>query len=78
VLTELRPLIAARAPALMPELGSELSRLQAALLATRSGGQWRPAADVPQPAREQVNSSIGALLEALSSVPDLLEVPPGH
>jgi high-affinity iron transporter len=78
VLSELRPLIASRAPTLMPSLDSELSRLQTALLATRSGSQWRPAGNVPQAAQEQVDSAIGALLEHLASVPDLLEVPPGH
>jgi len=78
VLGELRPLIAAREPALMPALGAQLGRLRAALLATRAGGQWRPAGQVPLAAREQVDSAIGAVLQTLSSVPDLVEVPPSH
>ena len=80
VLDELRPLIDARKPALMPVIDTQLTRLQAALLATRdsSSGQWRPVSQVPAAAREQVDSAIGALLENLASVPDLLEVPPGH
>ena len=32
----------------------------------------------PLAARQQVDGAIGALLETLSSVPDLLEVPPTH
>ena len=79
VLDELRPLIAARKPALMPVIDTQLGRLRAALLATRdSSGQWRPVSQVPAAARQQVDSAIGALLENLASVPDLLEVPPGH
>ena len=79
VLGELRPLIAARRPGLMPVIEAQLGRLQAALLATRDGaGQWRGIGEVPRPARQRVDSAIGALLENLASVPDLLELPPGH
>jgi high-affinity iron transporter len=75
ILGELQPLITARAPKLMPVLRTQLAALQAALLATRSGGQWVPASQVPQAAGEQVDSAIGALLENLSAIPDLLQVP---
>ncbi len=78
VLAELRPLIAARTPGLVPVLDTQLSTLQATLLATRDGGHWRRVNEVTLAAREQVDSAVGALLETLSSVPDLLEVPPGH
>jgi high-affinity iron transporter len=76
VLGELQPLITQRAPKLMPVLRTELAALQAALLATQSGGQWVPVSQVPLTAREQVDSAAGALLENLAAVPDLLEVPP--
>ena len=78
VLGELQPLIAVREPALMPALDAQLSRLQAALLATQAGGQWQSPDAVPLAAKEQVDAAIGALLQSLSSVPDLLEVPPMH
>ncbi len=78
VLTELQRLITARAPKLMPTLRTQLAALQAALLATQSGGQWVPVSQVPLAAREQVDATIGALLENLASVPDLLEVPPSQ
>jgi high-affinity iron transporter len=78
VLGELRPLIAARAPKLMPAIDAQLAALQAALLATRVNGQWVPAGQVPLAAAQQVDAAVGALLESLSSVPDLLEVPPSH
>jgi high-affinity iron transporter len=76
VLGELAPLIAARAPDLMPTVTAQLSTLQTALLSTRSLGQWRSLADTPLAARQHVDAAIGAALETLSRVPDLLEVPP--
>jgi high-affinity iron transporter len=78
ILSELQPLITARAPKLMPVLRTQLGALQAALLATRSGGQWVPVSQVPLAPREQVDSAIGALLENLATVPDVLEVPPSE
>jgi high-affinity iron transporter len=80
VLGELAPLIDARAPALRPAARTEMDALQRALLATRAAGQrqrqWEPPGSIPLPTRQQVNAAIGALLETLSQVPDLLEVPP--
>jgi high-affinity iron transporter len=75
ILGELQPLITARAPKLMPVLRTQLAALQAALLATRSGGQWVPVSQVPLAAGEQVDSAIGALLGNLATIPDLLQVP---
>jgi high-affinity iron transporter len=76
VLGELSALINARAPKLLPTAQTQLDVLQQALLATRADGQWQPAASVPLLARQRVDAAIGALLETLSQVPDLLEVPP--
>jgi high-affinity iron transporter len=78
VLGELRALIAARDPKVLPVLDSGLAHLQAALLATKADGQWRPVSEVSLAAREQVDSAIGALLQNLATVPSLLEVPPTH
>jgi high-affinity iron transporter len=50
--------------------------LERALLAARSVARWRPTVQAPLAARQAVNSATGALLETLSSVPDLLEVRP--
>jgi high-affinity iron transporter len=75
ILGELQPLITSREPKLMRVLRTQLAALQAALLATRSGGQWVPAGQVPLAAGEQVDSAIGALLQNLATVPDLLQVP---
>jgi high-affinity iron transporter len=78
VLGELSPLISARAPKLLPAAQAQLDALQHALLATRSGGRWQSPGATPLITRQQVNAAIGALLETLSSVPDLLEIPPTH
>jgi len=78
VLGELSPLISARAPKLLPATQAQLDVLQQALLATRAGGRWQSPGATALPARQRVNAAIGALLETLSSVPDLLEIPPTH
>jgi high-affinity iron transporter len=78
VLGELQPLITARMPRLMPVLRTQLAALQAALLATQSGGQWVGVSQVPQAASEQVDAAIGALLQNLDIIPNLLETPPSE
>ncbi|HEX4254529.1 MAG TPA: EfeM/EfeO family lipoprotein, partial [Streptosporangiaceae bacterium] len=78
VLGELAPLIQTRAPKLLPTAYSQLNTLQKTLLATRSNGQWTSISSASLAQRQQVDGAIGAALETLSSVPDLLEVPPTH
>ena len=78
VLSELAPLITARAPKLLPTAQAQLTALQTALLATRVHGQWTSLSSASLAMRQQVDGALGALLETLSSVPDLLEVPPTH
>ncbi|HEY1319979.1 MAG TPA: EfeM/EfeO family lipoprotein, partial [Streptosporangiaceae bacterium] len=78
VLGELSPLITARAPKLLPATRAQLDALQQALLSTRAGGRWPSLGATPLAARQRVTAAIGALLETLSSVPDLLEIPPTH
>ncbi|HET8583813.1 MAG TPA: iron uptake transporter permease EfeU [Jatrophihabitans sp.] len=78
VIGELAPLLDARAPGLVAQSGRLLDALQDALLATRSGGGWRAAQQVPLAQRQAVNAAIGAALETLDRIPTLLEVPPTH
>jgi high-affinity iron transporter len=78
VLGELAPLITARDPGLLPVADAQLAALRQALLATQVNGAWTPLGSAPLTERERVDAAIGALLETLSSVPDLLEVPPTH
>ncbi len=78
VLGYLTPLLNARQPGLPSIADGQLAILKQALLATQVNGQWESLATAPLSAREQVDSAIGAALETLSTVPDLLEVPPTH
>ena len=75
VLGELAEEINERAPKLLPRINTQLAALSQALLATQVNGQWQNAAQVPQLAQQRVNGAIGAVLESLSDIPDLLEVP---
>jgi high-affinity iron transporter len=75
VLGELAPLINDRAPTLLPVVNTQLDTLTQALSGTQSGGTWQPVSAVSQPARQRVDAAIGAVLENLALVPDLLEVP---
>ena len=72
-------LINERDPGLVTTAESELNTLDSALLATRtSGGQWQSLTTATLAQRQHVDAAIGALLETLATVPDLLEVPPTH
>jgi high-affinity iron transporter len=78
VLGYLSGLIGQRAPGLVATADSQLATLDQALLATQADGQWQPLTAVSQRQRQHVDGAIGALLETLASVPNLLEVPPEH
>jgi high-affinity iron transporter len=79
VLGDESALINDRDPGLVATAQSELSTLDSALLATRtSAGQWQSLTAVSLGQRQHVDAAIGALLETLAVVPDLLEVPPTH
>jgi len=78
VLGEEANLINERQPGLVATADSQLATLQSALLATEANGQWQSLTAVTLDERQHVNAAIGALLETLASVPDLLEVPPAH
>jgi high-affinity iron transporter len=72
-------LINERDPGLVATAESELNTLDSALLASRaSGGQWQSLTTATLAQRQHVDAAIGALLETLATVPDLLEVPPTH
>ena len=76
VLGELAAPITARAPRLLTTARAQLDMLQRALLATQHDGRWRSLEVTPLASRQRVNAALGALLQTLASVPDLLEVPP--
>ena len=79
VLGDESALINDRDPGLVATAQSQLSTLDTALLATRTGGgQWQSLTTVSLGQRQHVDAAIGALLETLAVVPDLLEIPPTH
>jgi high-affinity iron transporter len=78
VLGYLAPLLNARQPGLPAIAGDYLDILQQELLATRVDGKWEPLSTASISAREHVEAAADMLLQTLSAVPDLLEVPPTH
>ena len=78
VLGYLANLLDEREPGLVARADSQLATLDQALLATQANGQWQSLTAVSLEQRQHVNAATGALLETLSSVPTLLEVPPTH
>ncbi|MBO0820904.1 MAG: FTR1 family protein [Nocardiopsaceae bacterium] len=78
VIGYLTPLLNQRAPGLVASIDRRLDALERALEATRHGSGRYSLQDAPLLTRQHVNASIGQLLETLSSVPTLLEVPPTH
>ena len=78
VLGEEANLINQRQPGLVATADSQLATLDQALLATQGGGQWQSLTAVSLDQRSDVDAAIGALLETLAEVPNLLEVPPSH
>jgi high-affinity iron transporter len=71
-LTLLHPLLARRAPHLVRRGRRELTRLDAALDKARHGTTWIPVRNLGRARREAINAAIGAALETLAPVPDLL------
>lgn len=78
VLGFLSALLADRAPGLPATLSAQLDTLQRQLLRARVGGRWLAPAQAPLALRQQIDAAAGELLESLSLVPVLLEVPPSR
>jgi iron uptake system component EfeO len=73
VLSMLTGLITARNPALLTAIDRGVATVQADLLACRDAhGTWIAAAALPQPRRQKLDGDLGALLERLDAVPNLL------
>jgi high-affinity iron transporter len=78
VLGYLANLVDQRQPGLVATADRQLATLDTALLATQANGKWQSLTTVTREQRQRLNGAIGALLETLAAVPDLLEVPPTH
>ncbi len=75
VLGMLATQITERRPQLLSVVDSQLNTLSQALLATQVNGQWQSLDATALAARQKVDAAIGAVLENLSIIPDILEVP---
>jgi high-affinity iron transporter len=77
ILGVIAPLLDKGEPALVTKLRSQLSQLAILLNTYRlPNGIWTPVQSLSQAQREQLDGAIGNYLEAVSPVPDLLEIPP--
>ena len=68
----LSPLITPRAPYLLGIASGRLRTLTAAVAATQVSGRWVAVEALPATQRRRVDAAIGAALETLARVPDLL------
>jgi high-affinity iron transporter len=75
VLNTLRPLVAQRDPAGLADIDTWLDRFGGVVDAAKQpDGTWTPVDQLAQADRQRLNGTLGALLEKLSVVPDLLEI----
>ncbi|MBF9069590.1 EfeM/EfeO family lipoprotein [Streptacidiphilus fuscans] len=86
VLSLLAPLLRERAPGLLDGVDQQLAQLRVQLAACRTGSasgtsagsnsgagaDWTPAASLDRDRRERLDGALGALLEQLSEIPNLL------
>jgi high-affinity iron transporter len=77
ILAIIAPLLSERAPVLLTTLKSDLQGLGTLLDTYQGPGEaWTPVQSLSQTQREQLDGSMGEYLEAVSPVPDLLELQP--
>ncbi|GGX73926.1 iron uptake transporter permease EfeU [Streptomyces anandii] len=74
LLTVLKPLLAGRAPRLLPTVDADVTRLQKLLDAAHHGDTWTPVDRLDVTTRARLDGATGQLLEDLAPVPDLLEI----
>jgi iron uptake system EfeUOB component EfeO/EfeM len=72
LLSALEPVLEPLAPHLENRVSGQLDALVGAIDATKAGGNWVPVEDLPTSQRQQVDADVGAALETLAPVPDLL------
>jgi high-affinity iron transporter len=68
----LNPALDPLAPHLVARANAQLNTILAAVDQTKINGAWVAVNDLPAPARERVNAAVGAALETLAPIPDLL------
>ncbi|MFI9808402.1 iron uptake transporter permease EfeU [Streptomyces sp. NPDC052301] len=74
LLTVLKPLLATRAPRLLPTVDADVARVQKLLDAAHDGAHWTPVGRLAAADKQRLDGATGQLLEDLAPVPDLLEI----
>jgi iron uptake system EfeUOB component EfeO/EfeM len=74
MLTLLAPALEPRAPHVVGRARRQLMAVGRALQATRVNGRWVPVAGLGSAQRERVDAAVGAVLETLAPIPDVLHV----
>lgn len=72
LLSEIAPGLVRLAPGLLPRARAELNVLMGAVDAARVNGAWVSVQDLPTRQRQQVDADVGAALETLAPIPDVL------
>jgi high-affinity iron transporter len=74
LLTLLEPALAPRSPRLVATARRQLTAVVSAIDATRANGRWIAVAALTPAQRERVDAAVGAALETLAPIPDVLKV----
>jgi high-affinity iron transporter len=74
MLTLLAPALDPRAPRVVGRARRQLVAVDRALQATRVNGRWVPVAGLGSAQRDRVDAAVGAVLETLAPIPDVLHV----
>ncbi len=72
LLSELEPVLSPVAPRLVSQARAELDSLIGAIDAIHAEGAWVPVERLPTRQRQQVDADVGAVLETLAPIPDLV------
>ena len=78
LLSVLQPVINPVAPHLVTRARGQLNALMGAIDATRSHGAWVSIQNLPIRQRQQVDADVGAVLETLAPIPDLVTSTGNH
>src|SRR5262249_17789658 len=74
LLALLSPALAPRSPGLVARADRQLASVVKVIAATRAGGRWIAVSALPLIQRERVDAAVGAALETLAPIPDVLKV----
>lgn len=74
-LKAIAPLLRQNAPGLLARIQPALTAVTAELKSYEHDGRWTALGSLTRTERERIDGSVGALLEQLSDVPDVLDIP---